>query len=369
MNKFLLDEEQTVFLRLLRAGLWEQDVEDLSVFPLSTESWRKIFAMSTEQTVVGIVYRGLHHIPDNCLPPLELMCRWVAEAERIERNNRQMNHVLAELMDLFDKHGIWAVLQKGQGVAQMYEHPLLRECGDIDLYFPAKTDFSLVSRVFRQYDVFVRKTPDSACRYCWNGINVEHHFSLFDIHNPFLQNYLSDLIEKTGFDSACISVGEDSVLVTVPSPIQTLLMLSTHILKHTLGLGIGLRQLCDMARVCHCLHDSVDGEELKCVFRRIGLYKWNNLLLWFLTEHLGLAPSDLPYGCTSDRNADKLLDMVLDRGNFGTRVRKCTGAEEAAWKHKLNTSGSFFRNGVFSMQYAASESFWIFSKLLLGQLR
>ncbi|MBO5026626.1 MAG: nucleotidyltransferase family protein [Bacteroidaceae bacterium] len=369
MSKFLLDEEQTVFLRLLRAGLWEQDVEDLSVFPLSTESWRKIFVMSAEQTVVGIVYRGLHHIPGDCLPPLNLMCRWVAEIDCIERNNRQMNHVLAELIDLFDKHGIWAVLQKGQGVARMYEHPLLRECGDIDLYFPEKTDFNLACRLIRQYNVDVEKASDKARLYCWNGINVEHHLSLFDIHSPFLRSYLSDLTEKAGFVGTCISSEDDSMSVTVPSPLLTLLMLSTHILKHTLGLGIGLRQLCDMARACHCLHDSVDGEELKYVFRRIGLYKWNNLLLWFLTEHLGLALSDLPYGCIPDRNADRLLGMVLDRGNFGIRVRKCTGAEEAAWKHKLNTSGSFFRNGVFSAQYAASESFWIFSKLLLGQLR
>lgn len=113
MSRFLPDKEQTVFLTLLRAGLWETDVDDLSAFPLSVESWRRIFALAAEQTVVGIVYRGLHHIPDNCLPPLNLMCRWVAEIDCIERNNRQMNHALAELIDLFDKHGIWAVLQKG----------------------------------------------------------------------------------------------------------------------------------------------------------------------------------------------------------------------------------------------------------------
>ncbi len=369
MSKLLSGKVCSAFLGLVRAGLWEKDMDDLSAFPLSAGSWRAVFELSVRQTVTGIVYRGLHHIPDHCLPPLDLMCRWVAEVDRIEYNNKLMNSTLAELSGLFYKHGIWAVLQKGQGIAKMYEYPLLRECGDIDLFFPEKRDFNLACNIVRQNGITVRRSSDHACHYRWNGISVEHHLALFDVHNPFMQNVIFDLIERKGFTVVEIPVENDSVSVSVASPILTLLMLSTHILKHTLGVGVGMRQFCDMARACHCLHGLVDGDELKSFFQKIGLCKWNNMLFSFLTEYLGLDSAELPYECRLDKNTDKLLSFIFQTGNFGSAACKYTDVSDMVWRHKLNTLYSFLRHGAFSMQYAASESFWIFCKLLLGQIR
>ncbi|MCM1312346.1 MAG: nucleotidyltransferase family protein [Bacteroides sp.] len=369
MSEVLPDKVRSAFLSLVRAGLWERDVDDLSAFPLSAEKWKAVFAASVLQTVTGIAYRGLHHIPDNCLPPLDLMCRWAAAAERVERNNRLMNGTLAELTGLFNKHGIWAVLQKGQGIAGMYEYPLLRECGDIDLFFPEKSDFNLACDIVGESGSTVKRASDHACHYRWNGISVEHHLTLFDMYNPFMQGFLSNLIERKGFTAVEIPTEDGFVSVSVASPVLTLFMLSTHILKHTLGAGVGLRQFCDMARACHCLHDLVDGDELRNVFQKTGLYKWNNLLLAFLTEHLALDSAALLYECRPDKNTGKLLSFVLQTGNFGSEGYKHSNVGDAAWRHKMDTMCSFFRHGTFPMRYAASESFWIFSKLLLGQIK
>lgn len=56
---------------------------------------------------------------------------------------------------------------------------------------------------------------------------------------------------------------EGGLDVRIPSPVLNLLLQSLHILKHALGWGIGLRQLCDMARSCYKLHDEVESEEMK----------------------------------------------------------------------------------------------------------
>ena len=83
--------------------------------------------------MAGIVFRGLHHLPEEYLPADALMIHWVAKADRIERKNRRMDAALRLLLQLLGREGLHPVLLKGQGVAALYEHPLLRECGDIDL--------------------------------------------------------------------------------------------------------------------------------------------------------------------------------------------------------------------------------------------
>lgn len=48
---------QKALLVLLRAGLWESKIEDLSCFPLSAGEWKNLYLLSRQQTVTGIVFR------------------------------------------------------------------------------------------------------------------------------------------------------------------------------------------------------------------------------------------------------------------------------------------------------------------------
>ena len=45
-----------------------------------------------------------------------------------------LNRYLVRLVAFFEQNGIKTVLLKGAGVAANYPEPVLRECGDIDLY-------------------------------------------------------------------------------------------------------------------------------------------------------------------------------------------------------------------------------------------
>ena len=121
-----LSTEHKALFSLLRAGLWEREADDLSPFPLTDAQWWEVYRMSVRQTVAGIVFRGLHHLPEEYLPADALMIHWVAKADRIERKNRRMDAALRLLLQLLGREGLHPVLLKGQGVAALYEHPLLR---------------------------------------------------------------------------------------------------------------------------------------------------------------------------------------------------------------------------------------------------
>lgn len=56
---------QKALLVLLRAGLWESKIEDLSCFPMSAGEWKNLYLLSRQQTVTGIVFQGIQHLPEH----------------------------------------------------------------------------------------------------------------------------------------------------------------------------------------------------------------------------------------------------------------------------------------------------------------
>ena len=357
-----------VLLILLRAGLWEKEPEDLSLFPLSVSDWEAVFRLAQCQTVTGLVWQGVLRLPEPLLPPESLLLRWVAKADDIERKNRRMNAAVAELYRLFQENGLHPVLQKGQGVARLYEQPLLRECGDIDLYFPDKDEWTNAVSLIRKQGITLQGEADGSLLYRWNGIGVEHHPRLTDISNPFRRKYLQELEQTCGFQDVPLSDENGSkLLITIPSPTLELLLINAHIMKHAFGWGVGLRQLCDMARACYHYRNILQPDEMERIYHRLGIGKWSCLLHSFLTDYLGLPPSCWPYA-DQPVNTLPLLELVIEGGNFGLHTAgKSRLEEQQGWKRKRNTSYALLNRARFSYSQAPGEAFWAYIHLLIGQ--
>lgn len=353
---------RAALLALLRGGLWEQDVKPHSCFPLSRDGWEEVFLLSKQQTVTGVAFRGLHHLPDGMLPPESLLLRWMAAADGIERKNKEMNLALDSLLTLFARHGLHPILQKGQGLASLYTYPLLRECGDIDLYFVDEKEFESASDSIQAQGIRLVRKADGSLMYSWQGIPVEHHIRLIDLYHPPHNTKKTDLIWE--FRRMALSTASD-LEVTVPAPSLNLLLQYAHILKHALGRGIGLRQLCDLTLSCDRWHTDLMPDVLKGVCRQAGLTKWVSLLHAFLTERLGLASDRLPYPETA-ANTQPLLEIIWRGGNFGHQAYRLT---RPTLLHKIQTAEAFRRNISFAFRYAPKEALAIFVNLLKGQIR
>ena len=368
MSRFAYSHRITdAFLVLLRAGLWEKDLESLSCFPLTAKEWLDVYQQALCQTVSGIVYRGIIRLPDELIPPEDILLRWVVRAEAIQQRNRHMNEVVNELCSLFKNEEIRTVLQKGQGIASLYEYPLMRECGDIDLYFPSRKERNKADLFVRQQGIQTGKGADGSIHYDWKGVIVEHHSRLLDLYSPFRQDYLNQLEKKIGFTTVRLGKEEDGE-VTVAAPVLYLLMLNVHILKHALGLGVGLRQLCDMARAYYKWHATMEKYELCEIYRKTGLVRWSNLLHSALREYLGVPVTCLPDDRDKQESPWPLFHIIQQGGNFG-RSTGCCLVSGTGWQRKLFTAQSFFRNGRFIFRYAPWEYVGMISTLLKGQVR
>ncbi len=343
-----MDKTLQALFALLQAGLWGRfDEAVASAFPLSAGEWERVFTLARQQTVTGIAFRGLDFLPEEAAPPMGIMAKWMAHADRIEQSNRIMNETVAKLYGHFASAGVEAVLQKGQGVAAMYPEPLLRECGDIDLYFPGHDG---VSDPLAGIDGAVReRQPDDSWSYVVDGIIVEHHADLVDIQSPMAKRYVRKLIQGKGFEKV---VTGDGVEVLVPAPEVNLLLLSSHILKHAFGVGIGLRQFCDYAVARRYYEGRVNELEMREIWKRAGLAKWQELLDAFFVKKTGV-----------------LLDIVLKGGNFGVYSKDREKVSRARWARKVQTFKALMGNIGFAFRYAPGEWFWTTMQLLGGQFR
>ena len=319
----------SLLFSLLRAGLYETD---LASFPkLEGKQWAALVNMARKQTVLGPLYQGVSHLPKGYPLPQNLLFVLIAEIDQIEKESRKVKATADALKAEFETAGLHPVIMKGPSVAAFYSQPQLRECGDIDLYFPPE-EFDKAAALAGE----VTPAPDGSVHYKRDGIDIDQHRKYFDIHG--------------------------GKLPAVPSPEATLLMLSAHILKHCMGAGIGLRQLCDLAMAYKAL--AVPPEDLRRCFRDAGQERWNRLLFSFLHAYLGAEPlyDEMP-------SPKPLLKIVLEGGNFGhhSEAREAT-LYKSPLRRKLGTAGLFLRRLPFSLRYAKKELVPMLGELLKGNL-
>lgn len=126
-----LNSNTSAFIALLQAGLWEKKVR-LDAF--EGVNYGEIYRLAEKQSVLGVVLAGIDHLPKEQRPPSELLLKWIGTVQIIEQKNKEMNRFIGYLVNKLRNADIYALLVKGQGIAQCYEHPLWRTCGDVDLF-------------------------------------------------------------------------------------------------------------------------------------------------------------------------------------------------------------------------------------------
>ena len=125
-----MQNNQQVFLELVKAGLWEKDSR---ISQFGKIDFEEVYRLAEEQAVVGLVAAGLEHVVD-VKPLQDILLLFIGTALQLEQQNKEMNAFLAELVEQMREKEIYALLVKGQGIAQCYERPLWRASGDIDLF-------------------------------------------------------------------------------------------------------------------------------------------------------------------------------------------------------------------------------------------
>ena len=446
---------------MLRSGLWGGADDEVTSFPLTAEEWKKVREEAARQAVIGTIFSGICLLPEQLMPDEGELSVWMALADKTERRNGKMGKVLKDLTAKFVKGGLHPVLQKGLAVARYYPRPELRSSGDIDLYFgedlgkavrlieaegteanrtEAEGGKDIEGREDREIregreaedkkvreaksgeaegteaeGISVNMMPDGSGSFVWEGIDIELHGRLLDLRSS------EKLVREApcgGFEPTPLADG-----LRVPSPEITALLLNAHILKHALGKGIGLRQLCDLAMFYHSMFEAAGtgdcgtngcgearsegineyvsggfGERVRELYRKAGILKWSTLLHSYLVEVIGLPEYELPYsetlvaveplrrivdaggnfgqhgkvregGRKNEKNRRDAAGEKNGNGRTGGDGRKKDGKNGGVLRRKMRTAGAFVKRARFSFEYAPAEALSLVRELFLGQFR
>ena len=307
--------EQAAFFSLLRSGLWENNIDRIDLFPLNQDEWNWVLEQGRIHTVEGLLFQGIQKLPMNLTGSKAHLFELAVRVEKIEQRNQLMNDVLAEQWTYFKDLGINAFLLKGQGLANCYSQPNLRVCGDIDWYLPVKEDYNRLIEHLNKRGIEVKSDTNYSSNFIWNGFEIDLHQKLFDLHNPFNRGYLKDFELKESNNFSLLAIHDQKI--KVPSIAIQLVQTSSHILKHLLSFGIGLRQLCDIARLYYHYSNQLVTLGLSKIFKRLDIYSWIKQLNKLLIDYLAL-PADLIKNVGySSKNADWMMKDILQSGNFG----------------------------------------------------
>lgn len=310
----MADRTIEAFLALVKAGLWEKEVQ---LSPFGKIDWNDIYRLSEEQSVMGLVLAGLEH--SNIKPSQQLLLQWIGEVQMLEQQNLAMNDFLAKLIEKLREADVYAILVKGQGVAQCYERPLWRVSGDIDLllsddnYKWAKSVLpSLASEVADEDEV----TKHLALVI--NGFDVELHGKM-----PFvISKRVDDGIDDVLYDIFCRgnirSWDCNGTQVFLPSPDNDVILVFTHFLHHFFIEGVGLRQVCDWCRLLWTYRSKLDFQLLESRIRRMGLMTEWKAFASFAVDTLGMpVEAMLFYDPQYKAKGSRVLERILKSGNLG----------------------------------------------------
>ena len=316
-----MDNNTKAFFALLRAGLWEKDVRLLSFGDID---YSKILSLAEEQSVVGLVAAGLEHVRDLKVPKMDVL-QFAGQALVLERQNTAMNKFLGELVDKMRAEGIYTILVKGQGIAQCYDRPLWRACGDVDFflneenYNKAKAFLMPLAssiEIEGDYSKHQGLTIDS-----WE---VELHGSMRCGLSKRIDTGINESQRKV-FDEGSVRVwmnGETQVFL--PGVDEDVIFVFTHFLKHFYKEGLGLRQVCDWCRLLWIYKDSLNHRLLKSRIQQMRLMSEWKAFGSFAVEYLGMPVEAMPLFNENDNHNDRLkrkaariCEFIMEVGNMG----------------------------------------------------
>ena len=309
------DRNTRAFLALVKAGLWERDVE---LQDCGDIDFAEVFRLGEEQAVLGLVAAGLDHVKGQ-KPPKEEVLQVVGKMVQLEQRNSAMNRCIGELVCRMRKVGVYTLLVKGQGVAQCYERPLWRSSGDID-FFLSDENYAKADAYLQTLASSVEKDMGGHHGMTIDGWVVELHNSLHCGLSKRIEKVLDKMKRESFYEGKVRSWMNGKVSVFLLSPENEILYGFCHFLKHFYKGGLGLRQICDWCRLLWTYRSELDVKVIEARVKEMGLMSEWKAFGAFAVDYLGMPSEALPIYSDNNRwkrKADKILDFVMMAGNFG----------------------------------------------------
>lgn len=279
--------------------------------------WNEMLVWAERQSIIGIVFSGIQRAGKDIGIPPEILYKWIGYANLIENSNSLINKRCVELTDYLNNIGLESCILKGQGNALMYPNPQFRAPGDIDVWVRGR-DIREIIRITQ------KNNPNGQACYHhvdyggFNGVEVEIHYRPTFMNNLIANSRLQQWMKEREDEQFRnqTTLPRQGKCVSVPTWEFNLVFQLSHIYRHVIQGGIGLRQMIDyyylLKSNTNCSNNTNCYETLKY----LGLMEIAGAVMWVLKEVLGLEEKYL-IAPVDERRGRFLYREIMRGGNFG----------------------------------------------------
>ena len=310
-------KETQVFIELVKAGLWEKEVQ---LLPFGEIDYNAILKLAEEQSVVGLVAAGLEQVKD-VKTPQEWALQFAGQTLQLEQRNKAMNDFVAKLIEDLRKADVYCLLVKGQGVAQCYEKPLWRASGDVDLLL-SKENYEKAKAYLIPRATSCEEEAKSIMHlglYIDSWV-VELHGGLRSGVLHKMDKLIDEVQRDIMYHGNVRSWNNEKTQIFLPSIDNDIIIIFTHILKHFFHGGIGMRQICDWCRLLWTYRGQVDVKLLEKRLIEGGIMSEWKVFGAMAVRYLGMPSDAMPLysqGMERSTKVERALNYIMDVGNFG----------------------------------------------------
>lgn len=300
-----------LFCELIQVSLGKRDM--LSRIP-TAEEWDELFVMSQDHAITGVLLSALDGLSMvGQKPPMEVLFEWIGIGEQIKGQNDLLNKRCLDLQEDFSKAGFRSCVLKGQGNAQFYPCPLLRQSGDIDIWVEGKIKDIIAYLSTKCNPEKLTNAYHHTDFPLWDDVPVEVHWRpswrLSPVHNLRLQRWFK---EQAPYQFSYV---DPSIGIHVPTWEFNVVYLLQHMYLHIFQEGLGLRQVMDYY---YLLISEKRGEtkDFESTLNHLGLWRFAGEMMYVLQEVFKLKEKYM-IAPVNEIRGRSLLREILQSGNFG----------------------------------------------------
>ncbi|MCR5351041.1 MAG: nucleotidyltransferase family protein [Bacteroidales bacterium] len=347
------------YLAWLRYALWGGDhPETLTDAAL----W-----LSDRQKTRGLVCDAL--LRSGVSVPRERAARMQDFLIRTYTTHQTLDTTLRSVVTTLTQAGIPSVLLKGQGAARNYPDPVLRECGDIDLFLGPEGVDEAFRLLAPRADSSNEGTDYKHAEVSFGDAEIELHRRTM-IPETRRRERIYKSLEQEGLTRGLVPLNFGGVRVNTPEPTFNAFYLFYHAWHHFVTGGIGFRQLCDWMLLIHAQREQIDHARLRGILEAMRLLKPWQFFACIAVQDLGLPEAEMPcYDARRLRGSRRVLRTILREGNFGRGRKPRIARPKGYLPGKAYSLGLHFTRFVRLLPVAPREAWEIFVSLFVGGFR
>lgn len=380
---------EILFFELLQVAIGNRHY--LSKTP-SAQEWKELFALSKKQALTAITFagvKGLCKSPDwdedtvkgfgsSIAIEERLYLKWLGVTAKVVQRNKVMNGACMRLYSHFQSKNIKSCVLKGQGLTIYYPKELrdYRTSGDIDVWtdLDREAAIMLVKKINREAKISLHHADYSLQGYPEIELHFMPSYLINPIANKKLQKWTTSIRETIMSNRVML----DNEYVCCVATIEfNVVFLLTHMYRHFLYEGIGLRQFLDYYFVLRAFHekqsetldrtssvsnstkevgkDIASIKEIMHLIERLNLKRFTSAVMWLMQKVFAM-PDDFLLCEPNEKEGRFVLDNVMKMGNFGKQDKDMQDIASVK-----NPICRYIKKKKYALRYLShypSEIFW-----------